>query len=160
LFVDCQVCRVDGARVPGATIDVWQSDAEGFYDVQHAHLDEHRARGTFRSDAAGRFWFKSILPVAYPIPTDGPVGAMLVATGRHPWRPAHVHFMIRAEGCETLITHVFRDGDKYLDSDVVFGVRSSLIAKFDEHATGTGPHPEHAGRYHTLNFNFVLDRTT
>jgi len=158
LFVDCTVCTVDGAPLPGATIDVWQSDADGFYDVQHTHLEGHRARGTFRSDAAGRFWFKSILPVAYPIPTDGPVGAMLVATGRHPWRPAHVHFMIKADGCETLITHVFRDGDPYLNSDVVFGVRSSLIATFDEHAAGTGPHPEHVGRYHTLKFGFALER--
>lgn len=159
LFVDCSIRTVEGAAVAGATVDVWQSDAEGFYDVQQPGLDEHRARGVFRSDAAGRFWFKSILPVAYPIPTDGPVGAMLVATGRHPWRPAHVHFMIRAEGCETLVTHVFREGDPYLDSDVVFGVRSSLVQRYLAHLPATGPHRELGQPYHTMSFEFVLNRS-
>jgi len=158
LYVDCTVSDIDGVPVPGATIEVWQSDAEGFYDVQYADLDGHRARGNFRSDAQGRFWFRSILPVAYPIPTDGPVGAMLVATGRHPWRPAHMHFMVRAAGCETLITHVFRAGDPYLDSDVVIGVRSSLIQAYEQHAVGTGPQPRHPGAYYALNFDFVLSR--
>jgi len=84
---------------------------------------------------------------------------MLVATGRHPWRPAHVHFMIQAEGCETLITHVFRNGDPYLDSDVVFGVRASLVADYVAHAAGTGVHAaEVTGRYHSLDFDFVLQR--
>jgi hydroxyquinol 1,2-dioxygenase len=83
---------------------------------------------------------------------------MLVATGRHPWRPAHLHFMIRADGCETLITHVFRAGDPYLQSDVVFGVRSSLVKSYGQHAAGAGPHPEHPGPYHTLAFDFVLSR--
>jgi hydroxyquinol 1,2-dioxygenase len=159
LFVECSIRSVDGEPVAGATIQVWQSDQDGFYDVQYAGSTEHRARGNFRSDARGRFWFRSILPVAYPIPTDGPVGAMLVATGRHPWRPAHVHFMIEAPGCETLVTHVFRAGDPYLDSDVVFGVRASLVARFEVHAAGTGPHgSETPGRYHTLDFDFVLNR--
>jgi hydroxyquinol 1,2-dioxygenase len=158
LYVDCKVRDIDGAPVPGARIDVWQSDAEGFYDVQYADLDGHRARGNFRSDGTGRFWFKSILPVAYPIPTDGPVGAMLVASGRHPWRPAHMHFMIRADGCETLITHVFRAGDPYLESDVVFGVRSSLIATYEAHAEGTCPQPRNPGPYYSLDFDFVLSR--
>jgi hydroxyquinol 1,2-dioxygenase len=157
LYVDCTIRDIHGAVVPGAKIDVWQSDAEGFYDVQYADLEGHRARGNFRSDAQGRFWFKSILPVAYPIPTDGPVGAMLVATGRHPWRPAHLHFMIRAEACETLITHVFRAGDPYLDSDVVFGVRSSLVKTYHPHPQGTGPQPDHEGPYHSLNVDFVLN---
>ncbi len=158
MFADCRVMGEDGSVIAGATIDVWQSDADGFYDVQIAGLDQHRARGTFRSDADGRFWFRSILPSAYPIPTDGPVGAMLVATGRHPWRPAHLHFLIRAEGYETLITHVFRDGDPYLESDVVFGVRSSLVATYLERAAGTGPHPEQPAAYYTLDYDFVLQR--
>jgi hydroxyquinol 1,2-dioxygenase len=158
LFVDCSIRNIAGDPVAGATIQVWQSDQDGFYDVQYAGLAAHRARGNFRSDQQGRFWFRSILPVPYPIPTDGPVGAMLVATDRHPWRPAHVHFMIEAPGCETLITHVFRAGDPYLDSDVVFGVRASLIADFQAHAAGTGPHAsETASRYHTLDFDFVLN---
>lgn len=157
LFVDCSVCDVDGRPLAGATVDVWQSDEDGFYDVQHAGIDGHRARGKLQTDEQGRFWFRSILPVAYPIPTDGPVGAMLVATGRHPWRPAHVHFMIQAAGCETLITHVFRAGDSYLDSDVVFGVRGSLVADFKRHEAGTGPKAGlPTAAYHTLEFDFVL----
>ena len=158
LYVDCTIRDIDGAPVRGAMIDVWQSDADGFYDVQYADLEGHRARGNFRSGENGRFWFKSILPAAYPIPTDGPVGAMLVATGRNPWRPAHMHFMIQAEGWETLITHVFRAGDPYLDSDVVFGVRSSLIKTYKSHAQGTGPQASQPGPYHSLNFEFVMSR--
>lgn len=157
LFVHGRVTALDGTPVAGATIDVWQSDEDGFYDVQIAGLDHHRARAVLHSDGQGSFRFRSILPVAYPIPTDGPVGRMLVATGRHPWRPAHVHFMIQAPGHETLITHVFRAGDPYLDSDVVFGVRASLVADFVAHAAGTGPHAhEVRTRYHTLDFRFVL----
>lgn len=157
LFVDCRVRDLEGRAVAGATVDVWQSDEDGFYDVQYAGLEGHRARGRLQTDGEGRFWFRSILPVAYPIPTDGPVGAMLVATGRHPWRPAHVHFMIQAAGFETLITHVFRSGDPYLDSDVVFGVRGSLVADFKAHEAGTGPQAALApSRYHTLEFEFVL----
>lgn len=160
LFVNASVRSLDGTPIAGATIDVWQSDEDGFYDVQRPELAGPRARAVLRSDAQGRFGFRSILPVAYPIPTDGPVGQMLVATGRHPWRPAHVHFMIQAEGHETLVTHVFRAGDPYLDSDVVFGVRASLVADFATHAPGTGPHADHPCRYHTLEFAFVLVPTT
>jgi hydroxyquinol 1,2-dioxygenase len=157
LFVNCNVLSLDGTPVAGATVDVWQADEEGFYDVQRPELTQTRARGVLHSDAQGRFAFRSILPVAYPIPTDGPVGRMLVATGRHPWRPAHVHFMIRAPGFETLVTHVFRAGDPYLDSDVVFGVRASLVADFIAHVAGRGPHARDVeGRYHTLDFDFVL----
>lgn len=116
------------------------------------------ARGVLRSDAQGQVYFRSILPVAYPVPTDGPVGRMLLASGRHPWRPAHVHFMIQAAGYDTLVTHVFRDGDQYLDSDVVFGVRSSLIAPFVHHEAGAPPFgPATIGDFYTLDFDFVLN---
>jgi len=159
LFVDCTIHGRDGEAVAGAIVDVWQADEDGFYDVQYANRDTHRARGVLRSDADGRLRFRSVLPVAYPVPTDGPVGQLLVASGRHPWRPAHVHFRIRAPGYETLTTHVFRSGDPYLDSDVVFGVRASLISDFVAHAAGTGPHARDIdGRYHTLAFDFVLER--
>ncbi|MBN9425710.1 MAG: hydroxyquinol 1,2-dioxygenase, partial [Burkholderiales bacterium] len=95
---------------------------------------------------------------AYPIPHDGPVGRMLEALGRHHWRPAHLHFLITAPGYERLITHVFRDGDRYLDSDAVFGVRSSLIADWVEHPPGVGPDgSEQREPYYTLNFDFVLN---
>ena len=159
LFVDCTVRGSGGEAIAGATVDVWQADQEGFYDVQYPDLDGHRARGVLHSDGEGRVRFRSILPVAYPVPTDGPVGRMLIASGRHPWRPAHVHFRIQAAGYKTLTTHVFRAGDPYLDSDVVFGVRSSLISDYVAHAAGTGPQARAiAGPYYTLDFAFVLEK--
>ena len=158
LFVNATVRGTDGKPVAGAVVDVWEADAEGFYDVQRAGLDRPQGRAVFRTVAEGRLWFRGVMPVAYPIPTDGPVGAMLRATKRHPWRPAHVHFMIRAPGYETLITHVFRDGDTYLDSDAVFGVRSSLIGDFTSHPAGAAPDGSApSGPFHTLKFDFVLE---
>ena len=157
LFVQARVRGVDGRPVADATVDVWQADDEGLYDVQRPELSQHRARGVLRTDTQGRFHFRSVLPVAYPIPTDGPVGQLLLATGRHPWRPAHIHFMVAAPGYQKLITHVFRSDDDYLHSDVVFGVRSSLVANFVRHEAGLAPdgtpmqHP-----FHTLDFEFVL----
>lgn len=159
LFVDVVIRGSDGEAVAGATVDVWQADEDGYYDVQYKDLAGHRARGVLHSDANGRVRFRSVLPVAYPVPTDGPVGRMLVASGRHPWRPAHVHFRIEAPGYRALTTHVFRAGDPYLDSDVVFGVRESLVTDFVRHAAGTGPHgAELEGPYHTLDFTFTLQR--
>ena len=157
LYVCATVRGIDGEPVAGALVDTWQADEDGYYDVQLPETPL-RGRGVLRSDEQGQVYFRSILPVAYPVPTDGPVGQMLVATGRHPWRPAHVHFMIEAPGYETLITHVFRDGDPYLDSDVVFGVRSSLIGRFERHAPGVPPFgPAQTGVFHTLSFDFVLN---
>jgi hydroxyquinol 1,2-dioxygenase len=126
---------LDGEPVPGAELHVWQADAEGKYDVQRE--GGHQARGVLHANGKGEYHFRSILAEAYPIPDDGPVGDMLRATKRHPWRPAHLHFMIRAPGYETLITHVFRDGDPYLDSDAVFGVRQSLVAEWKKQPDGT-----------------------
>lgn len=161
-FVSGRVLGVDGSPIPSATIDVWQSDDEGFYDVQRpsepGSAHEHQARGRLRSTADGSFNFRSILAVPYPIPHDGPVGLMLQALGRHPWRPAHLHFMIEAPGYERLVTHVFRDGDKYLDSDAVFGVRSSLIADWVRHDAGVAPDGVRMDRaFYTLQFDFVLN---
>ena len=138
---------LDGKPIPNALINVWQADADGNYDVQYAHLAHPQARGILNADDQGRFHFKTILAEAYPIPSDGPVGNMLKATRNHPWRPAHLHFMIEAPGYERLITHVFRDHDQYLDSDVVFGVRSSLIADWVKLPDGS----------YSLDFDFVLN---
>lgn len=157
LFVQATVKGLNGEPVANALVDVWQADEDGFYDVQYQDSDRLRARAVLRSDMQGRVYFRTILPVAYPVPTDGPVGQMLSASGRHPWRPAHVHFMVQAEGYETLITHVFRDDDSYLDCDVVFGVRSSLMAQFVHHASGSPPFgPATNGGFYTLDFDFVL----
>lgn len=157
-YVSGQVRGIGGEPVAGAAIDVWQSDEEGFYDVQQPDADgghTHRARAQLRSDAQGRFHFRSILAHGYPIPHDGPVGRMLQALGRHPWRPAHLHFMIAAPGYQRLITHVFRAGDRYLDSDAVFGVRQSLVADWTRHEPDA-QHP-HPGGYYTLAYDFVLE---
>ncbi|MEJ8815074.1 intradiol ring-cleavage dioxygenase [Variovorax ureilyticus] len=158
LFVDATVRGRDGEPVANAQVDVWEADAEGFYDVQRADLERPQGRAVFRTDGDGRLYFRGVMPVAYPIPTDGPVGTMLKATKRHPWRPAHVHFMIQAPGYETLITHVFRGDDPYLDSDAVFGVRSSLIGNFESHPEGVAPDGSVQARpFHTLAFDFVLE---
>lgn len=157
-FVRGMVRGLDGKPVPDAEIQVWQADAAGFYDVQYADLNEHRARGTLHADADGRFRFKTILAEAYPIPTDGPVGDLLHATKRHPWRPAHLHFMITAPGYERLITHVFRDGDQYLDSDAVFGVRQSLVVQWKQQPAGTAPDGSRQDKpYYTMDYDFVLN---
>jgi hydroxyquinol 1,2-dioxygenase len=140
LDVDIVVRSSDGSPLAGAEVDVWQADEDGLYDVQAG--TQRRARALFKTDAEGRLRFRAIVPTGYPVPTDGPVGRMLVASGRHPWRPAHIHFIIKAQDHETLTTHLFREGDPYLDSDVVFGVRKSLVTKMD------------AG----LTYTFVLDR--
>ena len=138
-----------GEPVPGATINVWQADAGGQYDVQRKDLDRPQARGVLAAGKDGEYFFRTILAEAYPIPHDGPVGDLLRATGRHPWRPAHLHFMIQAPGYEKLITHVFRNGDAYLDSDAVFGVRQSLIADWVQQPDGS----------YRVEYDFVLNPT-
>lgn len=125
--VDVRICSTDGGPLAGAMVDVWQASAQGLYDVQTPDRPGQRLRGRFRTDSAGRLKFRTIVPCAYPIPDDGPVGDLLAATGRHPWRPAHVHFRIEAEGHETLVTHVFIAGDRYLESDAVFSVKDGLV---------------------------------
>jgi hydroxyquinol 1,2-dioxygenase len=132
--VDCTVKGLKGEPIAGAVIDVWEAGGDGFYDVQKPQGTNLRAR--FRSDVLGRFYFRCVKPVSYPVPHDGPVGKMLVATGRHPMRPGHLHFMIEAPGCDKLVTHLFVKGDKYLDSDAVFGVKNSLIVNFRKNAAG------------------------
>ena len=138
---------LNGAPIAGAVLEVWQADAAGYYDVQYPDLETHQARGILKSQEDGSFEFRTVVAVAYPIPTDGPVGDLLRATGRHPWRPAHLHFMIKAKNYETLVTHVFRNGDQYLDSDAVFGVRQTLVADWIKQPDGD----------HTLNYDFVLN---
>jgi hydroxyquinol 1,2-dioxygenase len=157
LFVEAKITAAGGAKLPGAVVDVWQSDDDGFYDVQRTDLSGAALRGQFRADESAKIWFRTIQPAPYPIPYDGPVGDMLTATNRHPWRPAHVHFMISAPGYETLVTHVFSAGDQYLDSDAVFGVKNSLIRKFTSHPPGTLPDGTHSTvpwRY--LSYDFGL----
>jgi hydroxyquinol 1,2-dioxygenase len=157
LFVEAVIAAADGQLLPGAVVDVWQSDDDGFYDVQRPDLSHAALRGQFHANAGGKIYFRTIQPAAYPIPYDGPVGDMLKATNRHPWRPAHVHFMISAPGYETLVTHVFAAGDEYLDSDAVFGVKNSLIREFTCEAPGKLPDgTETSAPWRHLTYNFGL----
>jgi hydroxyquinol 1,2-dioxygenase len=144
-----------GGPVANAEVDVWSVDGGGLYDMQTG--EEMRARAKFRTDAQGRYSFWSVRPRHYPVPTDGPVGRMLRAMGRHAFRPAHVHFMVKAKGHAPLITHVFDSKSKYLDSDAVFGVRESLIADFRKHKAGTAPDGRVMAKpYYTVNFDIRL----
>jgi len=159
LYVKGAVLATNGRPISGAGIAVWQSDTEGYYDVQRS--ERLNLRAAFRADIMGEFAFWSILPKYYPIPTDGPVGEMLRATGRHPYRPAHVHFMISAVGYEPLITHVFVSGDQYLDSDAVFGVKNSLIRDFERHSPGDGPDGRRiATTWRSLTYEFFMKAST
>jgi hydroxyquinol 1,2-dioxygenase len=155
-----RVLDMDGEPIAGATLDVWQADPDGLYDSQRPELDDLHMRGIFHSDAEGRYLIRTARPVHYQIPTDGPVGMMLAATNRHPWRPAHIHFKVSAEGYMPLTTHLFDDVDEYLDSDAVFGVKDSLICKFPMHETRDAD----AAKFDidppfcTANYDFVLSR--
>lgn len=147
-WVEGRILGLGGEPIPNATINVWQADDDGLYDVQYEDLGHSQARGILKSDAEGRYCFKTIVAEPYPIPTDGPVGVLLNATKRHPWRPAHLHFMVEAPGYQRLITHVFRDKDGYLDSDAVFGVRQSLIADWVQQADGS----------YRMDYDFILPK--
>ncbi len=147
-WVEGRILGLGGEPIPNATINVWQADDDGLYDVQYEDLGHSQARGILKSDAEGRYYFKTIVAEPYPIPTDGPVGVLLNATKRHPWRPAHLHFMVEAPGYQRLITHVFRDKDGYLDSDAVFGVRQSLIADWVQQADGS----------YRMDYDFILPK--
>lgn len=118
-----------GRPIAGALVEVWQTAPNQLYDVQDKDQPEGHLRASFRSDSDGVYRFRTIMPVSYPIPDDGPAGQLLAAMGRHPFRPAHIHFMISAGGYRTLVTHLFLDGDEYLGSDAVFGVKPSLIIR-------------------------------
>ena len=151
-----RVLDLDGRPVPGALVDVWQADDEGFYDVQKDDLAPD-LRGLFTCDEDGRFWFRTIVPLHYPIPDDGPVGALLRATGRHPYRPAHIHFIAGAAGHSPVTTHLFVEGSPYLEDDTVFGVKQSLVRPVTqeddvETATTYGlPNP-----FQVIDFDIVL----
>ncbi|MFC3677724.1 intradiol ring-cleavage dioxygenase [Ferrovibrio xuzhouensis] len=145
-----RVLDLDGRPIAGAVLDVWSDNADGFYDVQQPGVQpDWNNRGRFTTGPDGHYSFIGIKPVSYPIPDDGPVGQMLAALGRHPWRPAHMHFLVSAPGFDRLTTHVFVAGDTYLDSDAVFGVKTSLIADFKRNAT--------ADAEWLCQFDFVLN---
>jgi hydroxyquinol 1,2-dioxygenase len=129
-WVHGRVLRVDGEPIGGAELDVWQNGDDRLYAVQRPEGPEDHLRGRFATRDDGSYAFQAVRPVPYTIPADGPVGAMLEATGRHPWRPAHIHMIVRAPGYRTLTTHIFDRDSEYLDSDAVFAVKPSLLREF------------------------------
>jgi hydroxyquinol 1,2-dioxygenase len=153
-FIDAGVRAADGKSLPGASIEVWHSDKDGYYDVEGGTV---AMRARFTADESGRFWLWTIVPSFYPIPDDGPVGDMLRTQGRHPYRPTHVHFMISAPRYEKLVAHIFVDSDKYLDSDVVFGVKDSLVRPLERRAAGSEAGGRIIDRSHALMaYEFAL----
>ena len=156
-FMQGRVSSTTGEPLPDAHIEIWQADDNGFYDVQNKESTQVYGRGHLHADSKGDYYFWSVRPEAYPIPNDGPVGELLDAANRSPMRPAHVHFMITVPGYKTLITHVFKEGDQYLDSDAVFGVRSSLITNFERHEPGIAPDGKKLDvPFYTMHYDFLL----
>ena len=159
MFVQSRVTDLNGKPLANVPVDIWHADGEGFYDSQRPsyETDGPTSRARFVTDADGRFFFRTILPCSYPIPTDGPVGEMIIQTHRHAMRPAHVHFLVNAPGYEPLITHVFMAGDKYLDSDVVFGVKDDLIAKIEKRTDALMPDGKPAEvPWHLMTYEFRM----
>jgi hydroxyquinol 1,2-dioxygenase len=156
-FYSGRVVTTDGKPIANALLDIWSGDGDGTYDMQMADDVGMKARGRIRTDAQGRYWFRSIRPTYYPVPTDGPVGVMLRKMGRHPNRPGHIHMIVSAPGFEAVTTHLFVANSEYLDSDAVFGMKESLVAQFDKHPPGTAPTGEVMKEpFYTVQYDFRL----
>lgn len=154
-----RVLADDGGAIAGALLDVWQTNERGLYDVQDAARADMNLRGRFRTDGEGRFYFVAVKPVSYPIPDDGPVGRMLHATGRHPFRPAHIHFIVSAPGYRPVTTHLFVRGDPYLASDAVFGTKDSLVVDFVRNDSPSDVAQYRvAAPFYTVDYDFRLNR--
>jgi protocatechuate 3,4-dioxygenase beta subunit len=156
LFVDCWIKDTNGKPIEGAEVDVWHSSPEGFYEQQDPNQAEMNLRGKFMTDARGHFSFRSVKPAGYPIPIDGPVGDLVRATGRHHYRPAHLHFLILKDGFKTLISQVYVNDDARLDSDVQFGVTRALVGNYVRH-DGAAPAPDVQGEWYSLDQTFVME---
>jgi len=151
------VTGAGGKPLRDASLDVWQAAPNGKYDLQDENQPELNMRGKFRTDQAGRFEFRSLKPLSYPVPHDGPAGELLLALGRHPYRPAHIHFIVTAPGYEPLTTALYIAGDPYIGSDAVVGAKESLIVGYEKNGAGRGDRAKGEPDY--LEFNFVLTPT-
>jgi catechol 1,2-dioxygenase len=156
-LVSGKVLDAAGKPIEGVEVDVWQSSPIGLYENQDDTQADMNLRGKFTTDAQGRFSFRSVKPAGYPVPTDGPVGDMLRAQSRHPYRPAHIHFLGFKPGFKTLITQVFVDDDQHLSSDAVFGVTRALIGDYRRHDSGAPPAPDIKAPWYTLDYSFVME---
>jgi protocatechuate 3,4-dioxygenase beta subunit len=160
MVISGRVLDTEGKPIVGALLDVWQANDEGFYDVQQKGIQpDFNLRGVFRTGRDGRYWFRAVKPRYYPIPADGPVGQLLAALGRHPNRPAHLHYILKADGFETLITHIFDPNDPYINSDAVFGVKQSLLAEFKKvDDPARAKELEFSNPFCSVEYDFVLAR--
>jgi protocatechuate 3,4-dioxygenase beta subunit len=156
LFANCLVRNGKGEPLAGVEVDVWQASPAGMYENQDAAQADMNLRGKFVTGKDGRFSFRSVKPAGYPVPVHGPVGKLLKAQKRHPYRPAHLHFLLHRKGYKTLVTQVFVDDDKYLESDVVFGVTRPLVGGFEK-KTGKAPAPDVKGAWYALDYTFVME---
>ena len=158
-FYSGRVLGADGAPLANATLDIWSGDGDGLYDMQIAESGM-KARGRIRTDKEGRYWFRSIKPTFYPVPTDGPVGRMLRKMGRHPNRPGHIHMIVSAPGHSSVTTHLFVADSDYLDSDAVFGTKESLVVGFERHPAGVAPDGSRLETpFYTVDYEFRLAKT-
>ena len=156
-FYSGRVLSVDGRPIENALLDIWSGNGEGYYDMQLPEEMGMKARGRIRTDSEGRYWFRSLKPTFYPVPTDGPVGLMLRKMGRHPYRPGHIHMIVSAPGHLPVTTHLFVAESQYLDSDAVFGMKESLVAQFDRHPPGVGPNGDVIDTpFYTVEYDFRL----
>jgi protocatechuate 3,4-dioxygenase beta subunit len=157
LFTNCRIADVEGKSIAGIEVDVWQASPVGLCENQDETQADMNLRGKFHTDGEGRLWFRSVVPAGYPVPTHGPVGRLLAAQCRHPYRPAHLHFLGYKQGYKTLITQVFVAEDEQLQTDVGFGVTRHLVGKYVRHDTGTPPEPNVCAPWYTLNYDFVME---
>ena len=160
MVISGRILDTEGRPIADAVIDVWQANDEGFYDVQQKGIQpDYNLRGKFRTGPDGRYWFRAVKPKFYPIPDDGTVGKLLGALGRHPYRPAHLHYILQADGFETLTTHIFDPDDPYINSDAVFGVKESLLAEFRKvEDAARARELEFKGWFWEVEHDFVLAR--
>lgn len=157
LFVSCRVVDRDGAPVAGAEVDVWHSSPVGLYENQDPEQADMNLRGKLTTDADGRFWFRTVRPAGYPIPTDGVVGRLLRAQGRHPYRPAHLHALVFKEGYKTLTSQIYDAADPHLETDVQFGVTRALVGDFRRHDEPHPTDPSATAPWYTLDHTLTVE---
>ncbi|HSZ53868.1 MAG TPA: dioxygenase [Caulobacteraceae bacterium] len=157
LFVSGVVRDTNGAPVAGASVDVWHASPVGLYENQDPEQAEMNLRGLFTTDERGRYYFRSVRPAGYPVPTGGPIGDLLRAQVRHPYRPAHVHFMVTRPGFKTLVTQIFSDDAEHLNTDVTFSVIRSIVGRYVRHESGPAPAKDVTSPFYTLEYDFVLE---